>query len=492
MDFLPAGWLVRVDDIHASMTMGQPFPGVWLPRDMKVHAGVTIASGPLEAAYGRKFTDYKLAETKTLIRIPKAPPPEPSPDEQEDGSGPFVAEREWQAEVVSEIRVHGNAYIRDDEVIRLAGVSLGQSLQPDTLRAIEQRLKASGFFETVEIRKRYRSLDSLTDVSIVLLVHEREGHTSELAVEPPSIWPWKRLKSRLMFLPILGYDDGYGLTYGGRVSSIGLLGMGERLSVPLSWGGTRRAALEFERTFKSGPLTRIASSVGIAQSENPRFEIDDRRFGWTARAERSFAGLVRTGVGASQHTVTFNPLEDRLWTLGADAALDTRGDPGFPRNAVYLGASWTGLHVDRLDEPINRYTGDARGYLGLIRQAVVAGRVEYLGRGSNPSAVRTDPSRRSVEPAWIRRRLVCRRSPPRHVSRAARADYVRAERRETGRERVRRRVEGLRRRSAREGCHLASRRRRRTLPHRHDRADQSRRRARREDRRHARAPVVGV
>ncbi len=378
MDFLPAGWLVRVDDIHASMTMGQPFPGVWLPRDMKVHAGVTIASGPLEAAYGRKFTDYKLAETKTLIRIPKAPPQEqPSPDEQEDGSGPFVAEREQQAEVVSEIRVHGNAYIRDDEVIRLAGVSLGQSLQPDTLRAIEQRLKASGFFETVEIRKRYRSLDSLTDVSIVLLVHEREGHTSEVAVEPPSIWPWKRFKHRLMFLPILGYDDGYGFTYGGRVSTIGLLGMGERLSVPLSWGGTRRAALEFERTFKSGPLTRIASSVGIAQSENPRFEIDDRRFGWTARAERSFAGLVRTGVGASQHTVTFNPLEDRLWTLGADAALDTRGDPGFPRNAVYLGASWTGLHVDRLDEPINRYTGDARGYLGLIRQAVVAGRVEY-------------------------------------------------------------------------------------------------------------------
>ena len=28
MDFLPGGWLVKVDDIKASMTMGQPFPGV--------------------------------------------------------------------------------------------------------------------------------------------------------------------------------------------------------------------------------------------------------------------------------------------------------------------------------------------------------------------------------------------------------------------------------------------------------------------------------
>ena len=32
MDFLPAAWLVRIDDIRASMEMGQPFEGVWLPR----------------------------------------------------------------------------------------------------------------------------------------------------------------------------------------------------------------------------------------------------------------------------------------------------------------------------------------------------------------------------------------------------------------------------------------------------------------------------
>ena len=45
MDFLPGAWLVRVDDIRASMTMGQPFPGVWLPRTMNIHAGLTLAAG---------------------------------------------------------------------------------------------------------------------------------------------------------------------------------------------------------------------------------------------------------------------------------------------------------------------------------------------------------------------------------------------------------------------------------------------------------------
>ena len=71
MDFLPGAWLVRVDDIRASMTMGQPFPGVWLPREMNVHAGVSLATGPFEAGYARKFTNYKLAEVKSIIRVPK-------------------------------------------------------------------------------------------------------------------------------------------------------------------------------------------------------------------------------------------------------------------------------------------------------------------------------------------------------------------------------------------------------------------------------------
>ena len=495
MDFLPAGWLVKVDDIRASMTMGQPFPGIWLPREMNIHAGVTMAMGSLEAAYARRFSDYKQADVKTLIRIPKAPkvpPPAEEPIQPERESGPFVPEHDAdrhrggpQEEVIAEIRIHGNAYVRDEEVIKLAGIAVGQPLPADGLRTIEQRLKASGYFETVEIRKRYRSLESTSDVALVLLVHERPGFTSETIDERPATWGWTRVKSRLMFLPILGYDDGYGFTYGGRVSTIDLLGAGERLSVPLTWGGTRRAALEFERTFSSGPLTRVASTFGIWQQENPHFEVDDQRVEWTARAERSFASLVRAGVDTSQSTVSFGQTDDRLWTIGANVALDTRGDPAFPRNAVMLAAGWTGLHVRSLDQPIipvhDRCARLCRRHpSGRARRpgAVLRGR-------PHASRLRTAAARRRLEPARLSRRHVRRRSHAGHLSRAARADHLGAERRKARPDGVHGCRKSFQCGTVAEGCRLAPGCWRWSVPDRNDREAQLRRRPRTERRRHA-------
>ena len=167
MDFLPGAWLVRVDDIHASMTMGQPFPGVWLPREMNVHAGVSLAPGPFEASYARQFANYKLAEVKSIIRVPKeareAGFPVPSAPigstirfelqrvqgvgsglprpvrpgrcpacrstDLKNAHGPAVEPMTSpQAEIVREIRVHGNAAVADEDVIKLAGLTLGQEL----------------------------------------------------------------------------------------------------------------------------------------------------------------------------------------------------------------------------------------------------------------------------------------------------------------------------------------------------------------------------
>jgi hypothetical protein len=71
MDFLPAAWLIRIDDIRASMEMGQPFEGVWLPRTLGVHGGVTLATGSLEIAYRREFSNYRKADVTTRITVPK-------------------------------------------------------------------------------------------------------------------------------------------------------------------------------------------------------------------------------------------------------------------------------------------------------------------------------------------------------------------------------------------------------------------------------------
>ena len=394
LDFLPGAWLVRIDDLRASMTMGQPFAGVWLPRSIAIHAGLTLATGSFDAAYERGFTNYREADITTTIKVPKletrvpgmpgvltqtrvpqvprVPEVAEMPGVQEHG--PFVDDQ--MVETIHEIRVHGNATLSDDAVSTLAGVAVGDPLTPSAEKDIEQRLKDSGRFESVEVRKRYRSLDDPADVALVLVVHERPGEASGgPGAAPPA---WRRVTSRLMFFPILAYADGHGLTYGGRVSTVDLLGGGERLSAPLTWGGTKRAALEFERPFKKGPLTRVLTSVGMSSRQNPHFEIDDRRVEVKGRAERVLAGVLRAGVEVSRSSVTFARLDDRVWSAGGDVALDTRSDPAFPANAVVLGVGWSDLHVAGA-EAVHRYTADARGYLRVFRQNVVAGRLQYFG-----------------------------------------------------------------------------------------------------------------
>jgi hypothetical protein len=387
LDFLPGAWLVRVDDLRASMTMGQPFPGIWLPREMNIHAGVTLANGSFEAGYGRAFSEYREADVKSRIRVPKEKVlhdgffPAGSPRRVlHVGFRTTGSSRQLPAavETVGEIRVHGNAYLTDQDVIRLAGVAVGKPLDAAEIEAIRKRLEDSGRFDTVEVRKRYRSLTDTTNVAVVLLVHERPGVRSIDDGTSAVLNPIRRVKSRLMFLPIITYADGYGFTYGGRVSTVDLLGIGERLSVPLTWGGTRRAALEFERPFKRGPLTRIESSVAIWNRENPRFEIRDQRVELKGRAERVFADIVRLGVEGSRATVSFADLDDRLTTFGGNVALDTRGDPAFPGNAILLSAGWTAMNFRSLPTRVNRYASDGRGYLRLYRQLVVAARAQYV------------------------------------------------------------------------------------------------------------------
>jgi len=283
-----------------------------------------------------------------------------------------------QTETIAEVRVHGNATVTDAIVLQLAGVTVGQPLAADGLAAIEKRLKDSGRFDTVQVRKRYRTL-AMDEVALVLLVHERAGITA--SGEPPSLA--RQLRSRLMFFPILDYDDGYGWTYGARTSVVDIAGKGTRLSVPLSWGGTRRAAVEVDRTFKSGPLTRLSGSFGLSQRENPHYSIDDQRLELGARAERRLFGRMTLGAEIGRSRISFTPIRDNVWTTGADATLDTRGDPSYPVDAVLASAAWRRLNAigttsfSAAGSSIDRYRLDARGYKRLFGQNVVAARVEY-------------------------------------------------------------------------------------------------------------------
>ncbi len=70
LDFLPARWLVHVDEVEVSLTMDQPIDDVWLTRDMEAYGKVTTAAGSLEVRYRSTFYDYGKTRTGVKFRFP--------------------------------------------------------------------------------------------------------------------------------------------------------------------------------------------------------------------------------------------------------------------------------------------------------------------------------------------------------------------------------------------------------------------------------------
>ena len=68
MDFLPGRALARVDDMKATMRMGQPFPGVWLPRDIEMRFRMALAAGAFDARYRVEYHDYRQADVTYKVR----------------------------------------------------------------------------------------------------------------------------------------------------------------------------------------------------------------------------------------------------------------------------------------------------------------------------------------------------------------------------------------------------------------------------------------
>jgi hypothetical protein len=68
MDFLPGRSFVRIDDVRATMEMGQPFPGIWLPRRIDGSGAATLANGTYQVRYAVDYHDYREATTRATIR----------------------------------------------------------------------------------------------------------------------------------------------------------------------------------------------------------------------------------------------------------------------------------------------------------------------------------------------------------------------------------------------------------------------------------------
>ena len=67
-DFLPGRSIVRLDDVRATMQMGEMFPGVWLPRSVDAGVAVTLANGTFRMDYDLVYMNYRQAEVKARVR----------------------------------------------------------------------------------------------------------------------------------------------------------------------------------------------------------------------------------------------------------------------------------------------------------------------------------------------------------------------------------------------------------------------------------------
>ena len=282
-------------------------------------------------------------------------------------------------ERVVEVRIQGNTRTAEEEIRTLAAIQIGEPVTTELLAAIQTRLERSGKFDEVEIRKRWRTIDSTEDIVLVIIVREAVGGSTNVL---------RRAGHALthpLMLPLATYDDGYGVTYGARLSPLNLFGPTVHVSIPLTWGATKQAALELDRPFSSGPVSRIAGAVEWRRRDNPFFDSDDRRITATARVERTIVPALRAGVSASLSDVSFvsdereqdEPLDEQMmWDLqetlgswGADITWDTRRNTDLPRNAVLVSLAWDRLHI--AGAAIDRYRADAAGFVGLPRGAVL-------------------------------------------------------------------------------------------------------------------------
>src|SRR3954465_9206811 len=121
-------------------------------------------------------------------------------------------------ESIAAIQVQGNTATPDEQVLRLADVRIGMPFDEGTVDAVATRLRAAKRFESVEVRKRYASIADPSQITLVIVVDE--GPVKIVMTgdpENPTRVARKRMPN-VLILPILGQEDGYGVTYGVRLT----------------------------------------------------------------------------------------------------------------------------------------------------------------------------------------------------------------------------------------------------------------------------------
>ena len=284
-DFLPLRWLIRLDGLTASMTMGRPLDDVWLPERIDASGVMTMASGSTTVAYSR--------------------------------------------------------------------------------------------FETIEVRRLYRSLTATNRVALVIVVRERPG----ARFSNPVVRALAGLGRRLMVAPMVEHEEGYGVAYGALTSVVDPLGAGSRLSVPATWGGHKRIALEMEAPIRGTVIDRLRAGGSRGRRRHPYFDVDDDRTRFEVAIERRLPHRFRVNGEAAWEDIRFSARTDRLIRSAVHLDYgDYRLTPATARrNTVVVRAGIERLAIAGGGGTVIRPRLDARAYAAAGGQAVLAGRLFFEG-----------------------------------------------------------------------------------------------------------------
>jgi outer membrane protein assembly factor BamA len=286
------------------------------------------------------------------------------------------------ADVIADIQVHGNVVTPDDEIRQLAGVQIGQSFTSETIEGTVARLRASKRFEQVDVLKRFASIADPSQIVLVIIVDEGPVRIDMTGDPKRGSRVVRKRGLQLLFLPMLRYEDGYGATYGIRVTASGAAGKRSRVSFPVTWGGDKRAAVELTtdvtKDVTKGPFSRAEAGTSISRRTHPFYDQDDSRGRVWLRATRDLRSSWHVSARAEWQHVSFRGIDDSFLEAGPEIIFDTRRDPILARNAVYLRGAWNHTAFGN-GEPIARSTMEGAGYLGLFGQTVLVIRVQRDG-----------------------------------------------------------------------------------------------------------------
>jgi len=291
-------------------------------------------------------------------------------------SSPIAAQ-----EVVAAIQVHGNTLTSTDEVIHASGIAVGDQVSDKTLADAEARLRAAIKPDSVDVLKRFASISDPTQVLILIQLDEGPVRVDIPDIDVPiPTMPGppvsrttivRRSRFSVMFVPILGAEDGYGLTYGAHFAFAGHRAARRRIVVPASWGGDKRIAAEYQQEFSRRFAPRVRAGALLQRRTHPFYDENADRTRVWGRTEWPVLRDVRAGAEVAWQSSSLSGQDVEARSIGADVIVDTRVDPLMPHNAIFVRSAVERLRFSSTNSAI-RTEIDANGYVGMYRGTVLA------------------------------------------------------------------------------------------------------------------------